>query len=83
MCHDITADGLLLIARIRTCSSIRVGHDLVRDDDCDAELIGILVSFNMALSGKRRVCRLHRQDVAVFSGTCPGDFDEMTTPLDH
>ena len=46
MGHDITSDGLLFVARIRTRSGIRIGHDLVRDNNCDAELT-ILVSFNM------------------------------------
>jgi len=52
MGHDIASDWLLLIARIRTRSGIRIGHDLVRDNDRDAELI-ILVSFNMFRNKKK------------------------------
>jgi len=44
MCDDISSDRLLLIACIRASSCIRVGHDLVCDDNCDAKLNNLFIS---------------------------------------
>lgn len=42
MSHDISTNGLLLISCIGTSRSIRVGHDLICDDNRNAELrIGV------------------------------------------
>ncbi len=38
MGHDITTDGLFLVASIWTCSRVWTGHDLIRYDHSNTKL---------------------------------------------
>jgi len=47
MSHNISTNGLLLISGIGASRSIRVGHDLIGDDNRNAELrIGVSSAFD-------------------------------------